>query len=158
MFGVAANDLDEATYLVAFDDADGAKLSTGRYEIRFGPGRQPPVDAFWSLTAYTEDGNLIGNPIGRHSIGDRTPGLVTDPDGAVTLSLQPDSPGPDREATSRAGKPSTRSGSVLRSSFCPDRTRAHRTSVWLCAGSTPYSRRHTPSDVRRAGRRLRLPT
>lgn len=98
MFGIAANDLEEAMYLVAFDDADGAKLSTGRYEIRFGPGRQPPVDAFWSLTAYNADRNLIGNPIGRYSIGDRTPGLVTDPDGTLTLSLQPDSPGPDREA------------------------------------------------------------
>jgi hypothetical protein len=98
MWGIAANDLEEAIYLVAFDDAEGAKLSTGRYEIRFEPGRQPPVDAFWSLTAYNADRNLIANPINRYSIGDRTPGLVTDSDGTLTLSLQPDSPGPDREA------------------------------------------------------------
>lgn len=98
LWGVAANDPEEAMYLAAFDDADGAKLSTGRYEIRFGPGGQPPVDAFWSLTAYNEDRNLIANPIDRYSIGDRTPGLMTDPDGTLTLSLQPDSPGLDREA------------------------------------------------------------
>lgn len=98
MFGVAANDLEEAMYLVAFDDADGAKLSPGRYEIRFAPGQQPPVDAFWSMTAYDEHRNLIGNPINRYSLGDRTPGLVTGSDGSLTLSLQPDSPGPDHEA------------------------------------------------------------
>jgi len=98
MFGVAANDLEEAMYLVAFDDAEGAKLSAGSYEIRFAPGEQPPVDAFWSLTAYNEDRNLIGNPINRYSIGDRSPGLVTDSDGSLTLSFQPDSPGLDREA------------------------------------------------------------
>ncbi|MFJ4693138.1 DUF1254 domain-containing protein [Streptomyces sp. NPDC088766] len=97
LFGVAANDLEEAIYLVAFEDADGGKLSTGRYEIRFEPGQLPPVGAFWSLTAYDADRNLIANPIGRYSVGDRTPGLVTDPDGGLTVSLRPDSPGPERE-------------------------------------------------------------
>ncbi|MEI5011222.1 DUF1254 domain-containing protein [Streptomyces sp. PmtA] len=97
LFGVAANDLEETVYLVAFDDAEGEKLSTGRYEIRFGAGALPPVDAFWSLTAYDETRNLIANPIDRYSIGDRTRGLVTEPDGSLTLHLQPDSPGSDRE-------------------------------------------------------------
>ncbi|MBF6353059.1 DUF1254 domain-containing protein [Nocardia higoensis] len=98
LFGVCANDLEEAMYLVAFHDAEGEKLSTGRYEIRFDAGQLPPVHAFWSLTAYDEDRNLIANPIDRYSIGDRTRGLVTDPDGGLTLHLQPDSPGPDRES------------------------------------------------------------
>ena len=31
---------------------------------------------------------LIPNPIGRYSIGDRTDGLVRDPDGGLTLTLQ----------------------------------------------------------------------
>jgi hypothetical protein len=98
LFGIAANDLEETVYLVAFDDAEGEKLSTGRYEIRFEAGALPPVDAFWSLTAYDEARNLISNPIDRYSIGDRTRGLVTEPDGGLTLHLQPDSPGSDRES------------------------------------------------------------
>ncbi|WBP84616.1 DUF1254 domain-containing protein [Kitasatospora cathayae] len=98
LFGVAANDLDEAIYLVAFHDAAGERLSTGRYEIRFEPGQLPPVDAFWSLTAYDENRNLITNPIDRYSIGDRTPGLATDLAGGLTISMRPDSPGLGREA------------------------------------------------------------
>ena len=78
--GITANDPAEAVYLVNFDDADGAKLAPqGRYELRFGPGDLPPVDAFWSLAAYTEqDMNLIPNPARRYSVGDRTPGLTRD--------------------------------------------------------------------------------
>ncbi|WP_185806069.1 DUF1254 domain-containing protein [Streptomyces sp. RP5T] len=98
LFGIAANDLEETVYLVAFDDAEGEKLSTGRYEMRFEAGALPPVDAFWSLTAYDEARNLIANPIDRYSIGDRTRGLVTEPDGGLILHLQPDSPGSERES------------------------------------------------------------
>ena len=96
--GITANDPAEAVYLVNFDDADGAPLSPGaRYELRFGPGALPPVDAFWSLTAYTQDMNLIPNPARRYSVGDRTAGLSHDPGGGLTIYLQPGSPGPDRE-------------------------------------------------------------
>ena len=97
--GITANDPAEAVYLVNFDDAHGAKLSPqGRYELRFGPGDLPPVDSFWSLAAYTEqDMNLIRNPAHRYSVGDRSPGLVRDPDGGLTIYLQPDSPGTARE-------------------------------------------------------------
>jgi hypothetical protein len=97
LVGVAANDPEEAVYLAAFHDADGGKLSTGRYELRFEPGGLPPVKAFWSLTVYGEDRNLVPNPIGRYSIGDRSPGLVTEADGSLVVHLQPMSPGPTRE-------------------------------------------------------------
>jgi hypothetical protein len=98
--GIVANDPEEAVYLVSFDDAEGHKLSPrGRYELRFAADSLPPVDAFWSLTAYTEnDLNLIPNPARRYSVGDRTPGLVTGPDGGLTIYLQPRSPGGAKEA------------------------------------------------------------
>ena len=56
------------------------------------------MDAFWSLAAYTEqDMNLIPNPARRYSVGDRTPGLTRDPDGGLTIYLQPGSPGKKNE-------------------------------------------------------------
>ncbi len=98
--GIAANDPAESVYLVNFEDAGGQKLAAdGRYELRFGAADLPPVDAFWSLAAYTAaDLNLIPNTANRYSVGDRTPGLRRDPDGGLTIHLQPESPGPENEA------------------------------------------------------------
>jgi hypothetical protein len=98
--GIVANDPAEAVYLVNLSDADGTPLAPdGRYELRFDASGPPPVDAFWSLSAYTAaDMNLIANPADRYSIGDRTTGLIRNPDGGLTIHLQPDSPGADREA------------------------------------------------------------
>ncbi|MEU8717427.1 DUF1254 domain-containing protein [Streptomyces sp. NPDC048663] len=99
LIGVAANDPSEAVYLLNFDDADGDKLAAeGRYELRFPGDALPPVDAFWSLTAYGEDMNLIANPADRYSVGDRSAGLRRDEDGGLTIRLQRDSPGADLEA------------------------------------------------------------
>ncbi|HVB45138.1 MAG TPA: DUF1254 domain-containing protein [Streptosporangiaceae bacterium] len=97
--GITANDPAEAVYLMTFTDSDGRPLSPrGRYELRFTADALPPVDAFWSLTAYTAaDMNLIPNAAGRYSVGDRTPGLVRQPNGSLTISLQPLSPGTRRE-------------------------------------------------------------
>ena len=59
----------------------------------------PPVDAFWSLTMYdNHDFYLVENPIDRYSIGDRTPGLTYGPDGSLTIYMQKESPGPDKES------------------------------------------------------------
>ncbi|TQJ52861.1 DUF1254 domain-containing protein [Streptomyces sp. NBC_00080] len=98
LVGIAINDPEEAVYMAAFTDGAGETLATGRYELHFEPGMLPPVDAFWSLTAYDEERNLIPNPIDRYSIGDRTRGLVRDDGGGLNLYLQPDSPGPERES------------------------------------------------------------
>ncbi|WP_190012896.1 DUF1254 domain-containing protein [Streptomyces lucensis] len=98
LVGVAVNDPQEAVYLAAFHDGQGDKLVPGRYELRFPAGALPPVDAFWSLTVYGEDRNLVANPIDRYAIGDRTPGLLTDDDGGLTIHLQPQTPGPARES------------------------------------------------------------
>ena len=35
---------------------------------------------------------LVENPLGRYSIGDRTPGLTFGEDGSLTIALQPDEP------------------------------------------------------------------
>jgi hypothetical protein len=96
--GLWGNHGYEAYYAFVWTDENGQPLhGASRYELRLES--PPPVDAFWSLTMYdVPDFYLVANPIDRYSIGDRTPGLQTSPDGSVTVYLQADSPGPDREA------------------------------------------------------------
>jgi hypothetical protein len=97
--GIIANDPEEAVYLVNFTDDSGAKFSgDNRYELQFTGDNLPPVDAFWSLTMYAADYNLVANPANRYSIGDRTPGVAKDADGGMTLSIQAASPGTDKES------------------------------------------------------------
>lgn len=98
--GIAANDPAESVYLVTFEDVHGAALDPGRrYKLHFTAEGLPPVDAFWSLTAYTaEDLNLVPNTARRYSVGDRTPDLQWDNDGGLTIHLQPESPASERYA------------------------------------------------------------
>jgi hypothetical protein len=91
--GLWGNHGYEATYAMAWTDADGDPLdgADSRYELRLSP--PPPVDAFWSLTMYdASDFYLVANAFDRYSIGDRTPGLTTDDDGSVTIYIQRDAP------------------------------------------------------------------
>ena len=93
--GIAANDPAESVYLLNFQDADGAPFAPqGRYQLHFHADELPPVEAFWSLAAYTsEDLNLIPNPADRYSVGDHAAHLTRDDDGGLTLYLQPEAPG-----------------------------------------------------------------
>jgi hypothetical protein len=97
--GIAANDPAEAVYLVNLTDNFGKPLTGAhRYEITFPKGYEPPADAFWSMTVYGSDYNLIPNQINRYSIGDRTPGVKKNADGGTTFYFQNESPGPDKES------------------------------------------------------------
>ncbi|MFD9068068.1 DUF1254 domain-containing protein [Kitasatospora purpeofusca] len=79
----------EALSAATTEDADGRPLDGAhQYTLRFPPDGLPPVAAFWSLTVYgLPDHCLVPDPGGRYAIGDRTPGLVRDPDGGLTLHL-----------------------------------------------------------------------
>ena len=58
------------------------------YSIRFAKGSLPPVDAFWSITAYDQrSGQLTENPLRRYAIGDRTKGLKYGRDGSLDIIL-----------------------------------------------------------------------
>lgn len=72
---------------MSYVDDHGDQLTGERtYTLRLDP--EPPVSAFWSLTMYSvPDFYLVENPIERYSIGDRTPGLVRDEDGALTITI-----------------------------------------------------------------------
>jgi hypothetical protein len=96
--GLWGNHGYEATYCAVWVDSQGDPLEgSHRYEFRLEAS--PPVDAFWSLTMYeVPEFYLVANPIDRYSVGDRTPGLVYGDDGSLTIYLQKDSPGPERES------------------------------------------------------------
>lgn len=96
--GWVANDPEEAIYLNVAQDGTGKPLlGSNRYVIRFKPGSLPQVKAFWSITMYNPLFNLVANPINRYAVGDRS-GLKPDADGGLTIYVQKDSPGPDKES------------------------------------------------------------
>jgi hypothetical protein len=100
--GLYGNDAVEAMYPYTRTDATGATLDGAKhaYTLTFAPGQLPPVNAFWSVTMY--DGKsqlLVENPIKRYLINSpMLPGMKTDADGSLTLYIQKDSPGADKEA------------------------------------------------------------
>lgn len=98
MVGLGANLPEDATYPNTRVDAAGEPLNgSRRYRLRFAAGALPPVDAFWSVTAYGPDDFLIDNPLNRYALGDRDP-LVAGADGSIELLVQADPPPPERRA------------------------------------------------------------
>lgn len=100
--GIGANSREEALYPIYEKDADGQALdgSKGRYVLRFAKGRLPPVNAFWSLTMYDLPSQLlVKNDLNRYLINaPMLPDLKKDADGGLTLYIQNESPGQDKEA------------------------------------------------------------
>lgn len=92
--GGYVNDPQESIYPAAIADSKGQMLSGAyRYRIRFPKGTLPPVDAFWSLTAYdTRTAQLTENPLRRYAIGERTKGLRFGPDGTLDILLSATKP------------------------------------------------------------------
>jgi hypothetical protein len=100
--GIYGNDAVEAMYPMTKTLADGEVLdgSKHNYTLTFAPDQFPPVNAFWSVTMY--DGKtqlLIKNPINRYLINSpMLPNMKKNEDGSLTLYIQKDSPGADKEA------------------------------------------------------------
>ena len=71
-----------------------------RYTLALRAGQLPPVNAFWSLTMYELPASLlVANPINRYLINSpMLPQLKHDADGGVTLLIQNESPGKDKES------------------------------------------------------------
>jgi hypothetical protein len=84
------------------EDASGQKLDTAqnRYTLRFAPSQLPPVNAFWSLTMYDLPSRLlVANALNRYLINSpMLSDLKRDADGSLTLYIQHESPGKERES------------------------------------------------------------
>ena len=65
--------------------------------MHFDVGQTPPVDAFWSITAYDKDGYFVNNPLDRYAIGDRD-SLKPNSDGSIDLYIQSENPGSEQES------------------------------------------------------------
>ena len=100
--GIYGNDAIEAMYPLTKTLADGQTLdgSKHNYTLTFAARQFPPVNAFWSVTMY--DGKtqfLIKNPIDRYLINSpMLPSMKTSADGSLTIYIQNDSPGVDKES------------------------------------------------------------
>lgn len=101
VMGIYGNSKEEAMYPIYTVDAGGNKLvGSNRYALRFEPGQLPPVHAFWSMTMYELPSSLLtANPLNRYLINSpMLPDMKRDPEGGVTLYIQNESPGADKEA------------------------------------------------------------
>jgi len=102
MGGIYGNDAAEAVYPMTRTDAKGETLdgSKHNYTLTFPAGELPPVNAFWSVTMYDgETQLLIENPINRNLINSpMLPDMKKNADGSLTIYIQKDSPGKDKES------------------------------------------------------------
>jgi hypothetical protein len=95
---VGGNPVEDALYPLAREDGDGQRLTgANKYTLHFSREQIPPVDAFWSLTVYDDESLLVANPIDRYSLGSRDEMNYAE-DGSLTIYIQHESPGPDKEA------------------------------------------------------------
>jgi hypothetical protein len=100
--GIYGNDAAEAMYPMTKTLAGGEVLDASKhnYTLTFSAGEFPPVNAFWSVTMY--DGKsqlLIKNTINRYLINSpMLPSMKKNADGSLTLYIQKDSPGADKQS------------------------------------------------------------
>jgi hypothetical protein len=101
VLGIYGNSAVEALYPLLQRDSDGNPLSgANNYTLTFPKGQLPPVNAFWSVTMYDlPQSLLVENPIDRYLINSpMLPDLKTNPDGSLTIYIQHDSPGKEKES------------------------------------------------------------
>jgi hypothetical protein len=80
------------------DEAGGRLNGANRYTITFAKDETPPVNGFWSLTLYNEHHFFAPNELKRYSLGTKNKTLKYEADGSLTLYVQADSPGVDKES------------------------------------------------------------
>jgi hypothetical protein len=97
---IFVNQPTETRYFYQDLDAAGERLKGGRkYTVTIAKGQLPPVKGFWSLTLYNEHHFFHPNDLKRYSLGTKNnQSLKRGADGSLTLYVQSESPGADREA------------------------------------------------------------
>jgi uncharacterized protein (TIGR03000 family) len=97
-FGLGCNRTKDAVYPTSELTADGKPYNgANRYTMTFPKGQLPPVNGFWSLTMYDEDYFFVENKLNRYNLSQRNRRKENE-DGSVTLYIQNESPGTDKES------------------------------------------------------------
>ena len=93
--GLIANTPEEAMYSSALLDSSLLPLNgCNTYVLHFAAGQTPPSNAFWSVTVYDGNGNLVQNSENRYSVSSSRPDeLVTRPDGSIDIIFSTTDPG-----------------------------------------------------------------
>jgi hypothetical protein len=97
-YGLGANLPEDAIYPANLADDTGKPLDgANKYTIHFDKAAMPPVDAFWSITLYDEEGFQVANSLNRFAVSNWMP-FKFNADGSLDLYFQNESPGADSEA------------------------------------------------------------
>ena len=95
--GLGANLPEDAIYPLNIGDETGKPLDgANKYTIHLDKGVTPPVNAFWSITLYDQEGYQVANPLNRFAVSSWMP-FKTNPDGSLDIYFQNESPGKDKE-------------------------------------------------------------
>jgi hypothetical protein len=96
--GLGANLPEDAVYPFNLADESGKPLDgTNKYILHFEKADLPPVDAFWSVTLYDDDGFPVPNPANRFAVSSWMP-FKYNGDGSLDLYFQNENPGAAKEA------------------------------------------------------------
>ena len=96
--GLGANLPEDAIYPLNLGDESGKPLDgANKYAIHFDKANIPPVNAFWSITLYDQQGFQVANSLSRFAVSSWMP-FQYNPDGSLDLYFQNESPAPDKEA------------------------------------------------------------
>jgi len=90
--GLGANLPEDAMYPSTKVDAQGDPLNGHHaYRIHFAADQLPPVNAFWSVTAYGADNFLIANAENKYAVGSLS-SLTPNADGSIDILIQASAP------------------------------------------------------------------
>lgn len=96
--GLGANLPEDAIYPLNLADNTGESLNgTNKYVIHFEKNDLPPVNAFWSITLYDQEGYQVANSLNRFALSSWMP-FKYNSDGSLDLYFQNESPGKENEA------------------------------------------------------------
>ncbi len=83
----------EALFFLTFTDGERNKLDgSNKYTIHIPADKMPPVNAFWSITSYGADFNVLPNKYFHYGVGQRNKQMKYNDDGSLTFKLQPEKP------------------------------------------------------------------
>lgn len=91
--GGLENLIEEAVKLRTFTDENGENLNgSNNYVLKFKKDQIPQVDAFWSITLYNNQYNVVANDADKYEIRDIDKDLKYGEDGSLSIYFQSEKP------------------------------------------------------------------